>query len=58
MLSILFNVIWLFTHGPGHYYWPIWPMLGTAVPLIGLVFARFGPEPRPLRRHEPPSDLR
>jgi hypothetical protein len=58
-LAVVFNVIWLFTHGPGHYYWPIWPMLGTAVPLIGLVVARFGPEPTPLRRRgDPPTDLR
>jgi len=58
-LAILFNLIWLFSSGPGSYYWPIWPMLGTAVPLIGLVVARFGPDPLPTRKHtEPPADLR
>jgi hypothetical protein len=57
-LAVMFNLIWLFTGGAGHYYWPIWPMFGTAVPLIGLVAARFGPQPKPLRRPEPPRDLR
>jgi hypothetical protein len=58
-LAILFNLIWLFSSGPESYYWPIWPMLGTAVPLIALVVARFGPDPLPTRkRTEPPADLR
>ena len=57
-LAMLFNVIWLFSSGIGSYYWPIWPMLGTAVPLIGLVVARFGPDPTPLRHQTPPTDLR
>ena len=57
-LAVLFNVIWLFSSGIGSYYWPIWPMLGTAVPLIGLVVARFGPDPAPVRRETPPTDLR
>ncbi len=58
-LALLFNIIWLFSGGPGSYYWPIWPMLGTAFPLIGLVMARFGPDPlTPSRRVEPPADLR
>jgi Domain of unknown function (DUF1707) len=58
-LTMLFNLIWLFSSGPASYYWPIWPMLGTAVPLIGLVVARFGPDPVPTRRPvEPPADLR
>ena len=57
-LALLFNVIWLFSSGPGSYYWPIWPMLGTAVPVIGLLAARVGPAPALPRRVEPPSDLR
>ena len=57
-LAVMFNVIWLFSSGIGSYYWPIWPMLGTGVPLIGLVVARFGPDPKPLRRGGPPTDLR
>lgn len=37
-LAILFNVIWLATWvfagiGP-YYYWPIWPMIGTAIPAL------------------------
>ena len=36
--SVLFNLIWLATwvlsaSGP-YYYWPIWPMIGTAIPVI------------------------
>lgn len=36
-LALLFNVIWLLTWLPsGHpyYYWPMWPMLGTAIPVF------------------------
>jgi hypothetical protein len=55
---MLFNIIWLFTSGPGSYYWPIWPMLGTAIPIIGLLAARVGPAPALPRPVEPPSDLR
>ncbi len=57
-LALLFNVIWLFSSGLGSYYWPIWPMLGTAIPVIGLVAARVGPAPALPRRAAPPSDLR
>jgi len=49
---------WLFSSGPGSYYWPIWPMLGTAIPVIGLLAARVGPAPALPRRVDPPSDLR
>lgn len=36
--ALMFNVIWLATWvfsgiGP-YYYWPIWPMLGTAIPAL------------------------
>ena len=57
-LALLFNVIWLFSSGLGSYYWPIWPMLGTAIPVIGLLAARVGPALALPRRVEPPSDLR
>ena len=37
-LALLFNVIWvatwLFSGDAPYYYWPIWPMIGTAVPAI------------------------
>ena len=57
-LALLLNVIWLFSSGAGSYYWPIWPMLGTAIPVIGLLAARVGPAPALKRPVEPPSDLR
>lgn len=37
-LAILFNVIWLatwlFAGSAPYYYWPIWPMIGTGIPLL------------------------
>ncbi len=38
MGAVLFNVIWIATwllsgSGP-YYYWPLWPMIGTAIPLV------------------------
>ncbi len=36
-LAVMFNLIWLLTViGSGEliYYWPMWPMLGTAIPVI------------------------
>ncbi|MFT4109050.1 DUF1707 SHOCT-like domain-containing protein [Propionicimonas sp.] len=36
-LAMLFNAIWLMTVlTTGHrlYYWPMWPMLGTAIPVV------------------------
>ncbi|MFT4215813.1 MAG: DUF1707 domain-containing protein [Micropruina sp.] len=40
-LAVMLNLIWLMTVvGTGHliYYWPMWPMLGTAIPMImGLI---------------------
>ncbi len=50
-LTLLLNVIWLvtcFTSGHILYYWPIWPMLGTAVPAF--LRGEFGP-----RRHAQPQ---
>ena len=57
-LALLFNVIWLYSSGLDSYYWPIWPMLGTAIPVIGLLAARVGPAPALPRGVAPPSDLR
>jgi len=67
-LAVVFNIIWVFTMGISSsfhgYYWPIWPMLGTAVPLIGLVIGRLGSDPTPRRRTDEgsraqqPRDLR
>lgn len=48
-LAVLFNVIWLATwlfsgSGP-YYYWPIWPMIGTAVPaILALIASAQGPD--------------
>jgi hypothetical protein len=46
-LAALFNAIWLLTvltTGRLLYYWPMWPMLGTAIPVVfGLVMG--GPAP-------------
>ena len=37
-LAALFNVIWLstwlFAGVTPYYYWPIWPMIGTAIPAL------------------------
>lgn len=41
-LAVLFNLIWLFTTlGAGHaiYYWPMWPMLGTFIPVMITIIA-------------------
>ncbi len=53
-LAVLFNVIWAFTvFSAGHfiYYWPMWPMLGTAIPLlIAWIFGWTGPDADGARR--------
>ncbi len=56
-LALLFNVIWIMS-SPGGYYWPIWPMLGTGMPVIGLVISLIGGGPQRSRDPEPPTDLR
>lgn len=37
-LAVLFNLIWiaswLFSSSAPFYYWPIWPMIGTGVPVL------------------------
>jgi hypothetical protein len=61
-LAVLFNVIWVFTLGISSsfhgYYWPIWPMLGTAIPVIGLLVSVIGSGPSRPGDPEPPTDLR
>lgn len=57
-LALLFNVIWMFSSGPGSDYWPIWPMLGTAMPLIGLLVSVVGAGPQHPSEPETPIDLR
>ena len=39
MLVALFVTIWALTSGPGSYFWPIWPALGTGICLVGHVAA-------------------
>ncbi len=60
-LAVLFNVIWVFTLGISSsfhgYYWPIWPMLGTAMPLIGLLVSTIGGGPQRPRDPGAPTDL-
>lgn len=37
VLAVMFNAIWLMTSlSVGHpiYYWPMWPMFGTAIPMV------------------------
>ena len=57
-LALLFNVIWMFSSGPGNYYWPIWPMLGTAMPLFGLLVSVIGSGSQRSSNPQPPTDLR
>lgn len=59
-LAALFNVIWLstwlFAGVTPYYYWPIWPMIGTAVPALvlwvsgGSMANRSRPDDRDRRR--------
>jgi len=56
-LAILFNVIWLLTcltAGRLIYYWPMWPMLGTAIPMIMGMMASGGHRRRGPDRHQIP----
>lgn len=63
-LAVLFNVIWLvtcLTTGSLIYYWPLWPMLGTAIPmLLGLISGGGRRRPAQRRAIDPPpeNDLR
>lgn len=43
-LAVLLNLIWVFTwigRNLPYYYWPMWPMLGTAIPVVAAFL--FGP---------------
>lgn len=61
-LAVLFNVIWAVTTGISSsfhgYYWPIWPMLGTAIPLIGLLVSAIGGGSQRPSEPDTPTDLR
>lgn len=64
-LAVMFNLIWLLSViGSGHliYYWPAWPMLATAIPVIlGWINGGARGQRRDERRALPPSgadDLR
>lgn len=43
MGAVLFNVIWLATWvlsaSAPYYYWPLWPMIGTAIPVVMAMLA-------------------
>lgn len=55
-LAVLFNVIWvstwLFALEAPYYYWPIWPMIGTAIPALIAYLAANN------RGHGPDADRR
>ena len=61
-LAVMFNLIWLMSViGSGHliYYWPMWPMLGTAIPMImGMINGgnRRGSQPEQTRQLPPPPE--
>lgn len=64
-LAVLFNLIWvaswLFSGHAPYYYWPIWPMIGTGIPvLLGLMGTSGGDDdegPRQLGSGEHGRDL-
>jgi hypothetical protein len=39
-VNLLLVVIWLMTT-PGHYFWPMWPMLGWGIGLLAHAMATF-----------------
>jgi hypothetical protein len=43
VLSILFTIIWLVTGGVDTYFWPVWPIVGVALGVVGSAVAAFGP---------------
>lgn len=65
-LAVLLNVIWVLTcltTGRLLYYWPMWPMAGTAIPLFFTLMATGGwpgrrPEQPAPRQLPPGRDLR
>lgn len=61
-LAVLFNAIWLMTvltTGRLLYYWPMWPMFGTAIPMVIALIAGDAGDQRAHRgpRREPPRQL-
>ncbi|MCW3159141.1 DUF1707 SHOCT-like domain-containing protein [Micropruina sonneratiae] len=65
-LALMLNAIWLMTcltSGRLIYYWPMWPMLGTAIPMIMGLMANGGPKRAERtaiesRQQPPENDLR
>lgn len=59
-LAVMFNLIWLLSvlgTGGWIYYWPMWPMLGTAIPVIlGWINGGARGERHDERRALPPSE--
>jgi hypothetical protein len=54
-LAVMLNAIWLMTVlTTGHllYYWPMWPMAGTAIPLVMALFWQESPEEEARHRSE------
>lgn len=39
IVALITNAIWLWTSGSG-YYWPLWPMIGLAFPVMGCLAGR------------------
>lgn len=39
-VALVTNVMWLLASGGNAYYWPLWPMLGLAFPVLGTLTAR------------------
>lgn len=59
-LALLFNAIWLVTcvtSGHLQYYWPLWPMLGTAIPVIMGAMGRRSGGDRGVTAEQPPEAL-
>lgn len=51
VLALLFNVIWFFT-GDRDSYWPLWPMIGFAIALLGTGINTFGAGQRPITEEQ------
>jgi uncharacterized membrane protein YdjX (TVP38/TMEM64 family) len=42
VVILLLLAIWLFTGGPGSYFWPIWPIIGMAIAAVFAGLDAFG----------------
>ena len=57
VINAFLVTIWLLAGGPGTYFWPMWPMLGTALPAVAMTliaentYERAG---RPVKRRPVP----